>query len=117
MAVELSAETVVAVGVLLGGMATALGLLWKALRRDNGVMIGRIRQLEDSRVADAEKHASEYRQLCERQITVQQQTNNILREVLTVLRARPCTADQETTPRPHNLPDVQTDILTAKAGA
>lgn len=117
MAVELSAESVAAVGVLLAGMGTAIGMLWRALRRDVGQLIARIRQLEDARAQDAQRHAEEYRALCERQLIAQGHMVTVLREVLAVLRARPCTADQGTTPRPHNLPTVDTETLIPRGAA
>ncbi len=98
------------------GLCTAIGVMWKAQQKQMGRvekaaedLVRRIRQLEDDRLSDARTHARDYHTLAMRVADALAANTNVLRDLVAVLRLRPCLADAE--PRPQNLPSVHTESL------
>lgn len=55
------------------------------------------------------------REMNERLLSAIDRNTQALRELVAVLRGRPCLADREEAPPPMNLPTIDTDTLTRKA--
>jgi hypothetical protein len=79
--------------------------MWRVQAKSASDLIARVRHLEDARVREAKENAQEYRSLTQQVTKAMGDTTQVLREVVSVLRSRPCTADRMHTPQPHNLPD------------
>lgn len=120
-AVSFSAASITIVGILLGAMAAAITALWiesrrKDKSRDSAIadLIKRIRQLEDARVEDMKVHAEEIKSIAFKFQSSQQAMTGVMKELLQVLKQRKCLHDSAPDPRPSNIPQIETDVLTPK---
>ena len=94
-----------ALGACIVSLAGAIAVMWRVQAKSASDLIARVRHLEDARVKEAKDNAQEYRTLTQQVTKAMGDTTQVLREVVSVLRSRPCTADRHQTPQPHNLPD------------
>jgi hypothetical protein len=98
------AAGVTAVG---GAVSAIVAALWMA-QRD---LVKRIRCLEQARLEEARAYSTALYDLATKVTTALSNVTATLREMVVVQRSRPCMADL---PQPQNLPEIQTNAITAK---